>query len=348
LAQALFLARAKKRRSRQSESEDAQVAIEFRLADGTEYVDAASQLLAAAWRPPALHYSPEYLSWQLSFPGPGGPPPAAAAFEGSRMVGFAASIHRRLRQGADLVNALVVTFVAVDPAFRNRGVATGLYDLLLKTIQEWRMPIVTFAIPGSGGERAIQSAYARVGLELTPFGEYPHFACLAAQPGENPEWIAAGAGEVPAALRAAIAACAADPGQPWSDPSDAQIDHYLQDPRGRRLLVRRAPDSIASAAWALPVEFVSPAGVQSALTLESIWIPRTAPASLGGLASAAAALWPAFKPAVVQAPNMFGFDSGALRLAGFRQAGTRLRGYLASAPGERPLGAATGTNLELV
>ena len=105
--------------------------MEYRLVEQAAGLAAdASALLQLAWKPPALHYSPEYLAWQLSFPGPW-PSPAAAAFDGSTLMGFAASTHRRIRAGHRSLDASLVSFVAVHPDHRNQGITGKLYATLL-------------------------------------------------------------------------------------------------------------------------------------------------------------------------------------------------------------------------
>jgi hypothetical protein len=320
------------------------MSIEFRVIEGSHYASQASELLSLAWRPPALHYSPEYVHWLLSFPGPGDAP-AAAAFDGSRFVGFAASVHRRLRHGSRTTNALVVTLVAVHPDARNRGVAGGLYASLLGAIRD--APLFTFALDNSAGERAIRSSYRKAGWELRCFGEYPNSATVLPQTSFDSEWREVSSADAPATLRAAIDACAADPRQLWNHPDDAQLEHYFRDPRGRRLLMRRSEEGSLSAAWALPIEFVSPDGIQSVLTIDSVWMPHRPAGPLRSLVAAIASLWPSMH-GVVNAPNLLSFDPADLRRVGFRQVGSRFRGYSASLPGWEGWEGCEGSNLEII
>src|SRR5690349_12804883 len=75
------------------------MALSFALVDGAGLSAEASRLLEEAWNPPAVHYTPNYLRWQLSFPSASGLP-CAAAFDGSELAGFAGATARRLRHGS--------------------------------------------------------------------------------------------------------------------------------------------------------------------------------------------------------------------------------------------------------
>jgi GNAT superfamily N-acetyltransferase len=322
------------------------VAIEFQLVPGPEFAPQASAILTAAWPAPALHYTPEYLRWQTSFPGPVAAP-AVAAFVDSNPAGFAGSTHRRLRHGPEVIDVLLVSFVAVHPDFRNRGIATGLYRTLLAAIAAARLPVITFAQAGSAGQKAIERAYPEAGFELQSLGSYPGFAC-APRASEETQWIrdesTAALEGSPVAL--AVDACARDRNLLWSAPSDEQWGHYLQDPRPRRLLSLNSSDDEPAAAWMVQTAYTTAQGVSAVAAIDCVWLNRSRPDLLPGLAAAVARISPA--AAVVNAPSLAGFDSKLLRQAGFRQVGPGFHGYCASAPGAAPLPRAAAINCEIV
>jgi GNAT superfamily N-acetyltransferase len=322
------------------------VAIEFQLVPGPPFAPQASAILSAAWPAPALHYTPEYLRWQLSFPGPL-PAPAAAAFVDSIPAGFAASTHRRLRHGRELIDVLVVSFVAVHPDFRNRGLAAGLYRTLLEAIAGMRLPVVTFAQAGSAGQRAIERAYPDAGFHLQSLGSYPAFACVP-RPSLEAEWAPeeSGAPRLGASFEGVVDACAADRSLLWNAPTEAQQRHYRLDPRPRKLLRLDSGEGAPAAAWALQTAYVTPRGVDSVATIDCAWLNRSRPDLLPGLAAAVARIWPA--TAVVNAPSLAGFDPKLLRHAGFRQIGPGFLGYAATPAGAVPLPAALAVNSEIV
>jgi GNAT superfamily N-acetyltransferase len=317
------------------------------MVPGPEFAPQASAILTAAWPAPSLHYTPEYLRWQMSFPGPI-QAPAVAAFVDSTPAGFAASTHRRLRHGTAIIDALLVSFVAVHPEFRNRGIAGGLYRTLLAAIAVTRLPVITFAQAGSAGQKAIERAYTEAGFELRSLGSYPGFACVPRASQETqPEtqWIC---DESTSALDASpvavvVDACATDRNLLWSAPTGAQWRHYLQDPRPRSFL---SINSESAAAWVVQTEYTTPQGVNSVAAIDCVWLNRSRPDLLSGLATAVARISPA--AAVMNAPSLAGFDLKLLRQAGFRQVGPGFHGYCATAPGAAPLPQAAAINCEIV
>jgi GNAT superfamily N-acetyltransferase len=330
--------------------------IEYRPVEGAGFAAEASALLQAAWKPPALNYSTEYLRWLLSFPGPW-PAPAVAAFDGSKPVGFAASTHRRVRLHPASLDVVVVSLVAVHPGWRNQGVAAGLYALLLEAIRAHGVPVITFGQSGSIGQRAIERAYSQAGFELYPFGNYSVYGCLAPPGAPTLGWTPCSPGTEAEALDSALKSCARENSGSsgalvWSDPSDAQVRHYRTDPRERRLLVERDhTGAVTGAAWAVRVEHVGPAGIGAVSSIDCAWIRRDAVASLPGLAAATARLWPetgAAHSQTVTAPSLLGFDPQAMRRLGIRQIATGFEGYAACPNLPNPFSGAAGTNLEVV
>lgn len=322
------------------------MAIEFQLVLGPQFAPQASAILAAAWAPPALDYTPAYLHWQLSFPGPCAAP-AAAAFVDSNPAGFAGSTHRRLRRGSEIVDVLLVSFVAVHPDFRNRGIAAGLYRTLLAAIAATQLPVITFAQAGSPGQKAIERAYPQAGFELRSLGSYPGFAC-APRPSHETSWIRQESTpelDWPS-IAAAVDTCAADRALLWSAPTDAQWRHYRQDPRPRSLLFLNSNDGERAAAWMVQTSYVTTQGVESVAAIDCAWLNRGRPDLLPGLATAVALNSPAAN--VVNAPSLAGFDPKLLRQAGFRQVAPGFHGYCATAPGAAPLPPAQAVSGEIV
>src|SRR5438874_10592321 len=82
------------------------------LVTSADFVQEASKVLAEAWPPTTLVYSPEYLAWQFSFPG-AGRLPGVAAFDGTIPVGFAGVTCRRMSHRGETADVAVVSFVAV-------------------------------------------------------------------------------------------------------------------------------------------------------------------------------------------------------------------------------------------
>ncbi len=325
--------------------------MEYRPVDGAAFAFEASELLQGAWRPPALSYSPEYLQWQLSFPGPF-PAPAIAAFDGSTPVGFAASVHRRVRYGAAAFDAVIVSFVGVHSDVRNRGIAAGLYQHLLAAIREREIPAITYGQAGSAGQRAIERAYPIAGLLLHSLGSFPVYGFAVRRETDVGAWASAAAGDEPRVLCSLIDGGIAGDDRICSDPSAAQMEHYLHDPRGRKLLVERNSDAVVTgAAWAVQVEHRGVNGNHSVITIDCAWLARERTHALPGLAAAAVHLWQepgAKEPVIVQASSLGGFDPQAARQFGFRQIATPFQGYVAVTGAQHPFCEARGSNLEVV
>jgi GNAT superfamily N-acetyltransferase len=323
--------------------------MEYRLVDGAGFASPASEILQRAWQPPALLYSVEYLQWQLSFPGPF-PAPAVAAFDGSTPVGFAASAHRRVRCGAAAIDAVIVSFVGVHPDFRNRGIAAGLYANLLAAIAEHAIPVLTYAQTDSAGARAIERAYPRAGFSLHPLGAFPVYGFLVRPEADAQAWAPAAASEAEAVLRSQVDNLAAE-ARILGDPSALQLQHYLNDPRGRRLLLQRNGNGDATgAAWAVRAEHTGANGNHSVVTIDCAWLSTERVDALPGLAAAAARLWPgpgSHQPIIVQASSLGGFDPQAARRVGFRQIAAPFQGYAAITSAPHPFLEASGSNLEI-
>jgi len=320
--------------------------ITYRAVPAADFADTASHILTAAWPPPAIHYSPAYLRWQLSFPAPW-PLPAVAAFDGTEAVGFAAATCRRVRCGDLIWHAPVVSFVAVHPGWQNRGIATGLYQNLLPLIEE--VPLLTFAVPSSAGERALTRAYASAGFLLSPFGSYPSHTYLARE-------VASGGWAVEptstfALLGEILSSCASDTSLLWHYPDEAELLHYRKDPRPRQLLLLHSPEATtpAGAAWVVQAEIRNRNGdIQRLATIDYLFLPRTQAAGLPALFYAAASITGASaQPPMVSAPNLAGFSPEALRAAGIRKTGAGFQGYLCGCHAD-VVARASGTTIEIV
>ncbi len=309
------------------------------VVDAAAFAPQAAQILNDAWPAPALHYTPEYVRWQLTFPG--NPAPVAlAAYDDSEAIGFIASTPRRMRLGPTAQEVAVVSFVAVLADRQRRGIAAALYARLLSQLQT-SGPLLTFAVPDSSGERALLRAYSHGGYTVSQLGSYPTFSYLDRSTGNDlPQQRAS---SQYSELNPVIQACARDGSILWSDPSAEQFAHYLADPRSRRLLVVcRASET--GAAWALQMAVRTARSVQTVTALETLYVPGGDGGSLPQLLHSAAGLYNARQPArLVNVPNAFGLDA---RRFGLRQTGVGFRAYLCTLRAH-PFQTAAGTNLEI-
>jgi hypothetical protein len=249
----------------------------------------------------------------------------------------------------------VVSFVAVRPAWRGRGIAAGLYRRLLGFIKEIGVPVITFAIAGSAGEVILLRAYAEAGFRVRSLGAYLKYAGLArkeAAPGtEEPEAETEKTGTPLAqgawteALQDVVAVCAADTGILWSDPAPGQIRHYQQDPRPRILLT--SPDN-SGAAWCVRLDIHTSAGPGAVTSIDAVWVPRTGDVTALQTFLSKATLWQPHSPAVISLPSLYGFEAGDLRRIGIRQTGAPFHGYYCESGAASLPDTFHGTSLEIV
>jgi hypothetical protein len=325
------------------------MAISIKLVPAGSFAAEASSILSEAWPPPSIRYSREYLEWQLTFPSIHENLPAAAAFDGSTPIGFAAVTARRLRLGSRQFESGVVSFVAVRPMWRAQGIAGDIYKTLLQAIRERDMVVMTFAVADSGGERALLRAYKDAGFQTQTLGVFANYAYMVRPRKAESEWTAE-ISEDDSQLEDVLNTCGTEPDVVWSNPGSAQIAHYRKDPRGRKLAIARRGSEIGGAAWITRSELQTAAGTETLTLLDSVWLPPAGVAALPVLfeCAAASSLHAPMAPAVIGAPNLAQFSPEDLRKVGIRQTGARFHGYLCSPSNADDLKDAKGTNIEIV
>ena len=236
-----------------------------------EGAEAASAILRAAWRPPCLHYTSSYLHWQFGFPGPPKAEIAIASIDGAP-VGCIGVTPRRFLRDKPVVG-YVLSFVAVDPTARGRGIAAAMYRALLEKISS-TYPIVAFAEPNSQGERLLIGEFDRAQYRHRSFGP-----CRAA-------------GYIPNAIHSNIASsCIATPtsdydefsaalaaadknGTIWNAPTAEQWRHYKTDPRRRFMIViRNGSNVLSGCAMVVFAEVLTLQGIQHVPMLENVCVP---------------------------------------------------------------------------
>lgn len=298
--------------------------------DAVSGAQQASALLSAAWPVPALDYSPHYIAWQFGFPSSENPPLAVAALEGGAWIGFLGSTPRRICLQDCIADVSLVSFAAVHPDSRGRGVAAALYQELLGRLASRGAAVITFAQRATAGVRVIERAYPAAGYRLQAIGDYCVYGCI---PRVAPtDWTMSQKHDIefPPLGKAAPWAC--------SLPDQAQLLHYARDPRPRRWICVERQGQRA-AAWAVETSYRGPAGLSHVQTLESVWCAAENASALPALAFHAGG-------GMVMAPNVL-FWKPWLAKTGFRQTATVFQGYWAVPPG-MDWGPVEGTNLEVV
>lgn len=275
--------------------------------------DSAARILRSAWSPPSLHYSSEYLKWQFTFPGDV-PPKVALAFAENDAVGCIGVTPRRFLLAGTSITAYVLSFVAVEPAARGRGVAADLYSTLLETIPR-HTPVIAFAEPEGIGEALLLRCFSLASFQHTQLRSCRAAGCLP-RAGARPSPVSAT--ESIAYLEySSIYGGVTDISTLWNAPSTAQWEHYLADPRGRSaMVIRDAGDKLIGTAMAVGAQIVSAGGVQRVPMLESVCL--AAPSADALRAAFAGAQKEGTLDAVVVASNLSHMDEHLPRSAGAR------------------------------
>lgn len=309
--------------------------------DARAVVAEAGRLLRAVWAPPTLVYSDSFLAWQFGFPGNIPPLAGAAHAEDGTLVGFAAVTPRRMRLGEWAGTVAALSYVAVAPEHRGRGVAAAVYSVLLDAIAATGAPVLTFGEPGTGGERALLSAYRTAGYRAHRMGACPAFAGLVVREVSEPA-------ATPVSMLAPIASRAIGaPDILWAEPDAAELEHYLRDPRPRRTLSVGETDATA---LGVAAEMLTARGTETSVLLEQVRCTEDAGSDLRALTVQAASLGTTER-VVVSIPNLAGIDPAAARAAGLRRMATRFNAYWCTRPGVHMMHDAelpSGTNSEII
>ncbi|WP_437776772.1 GNAT family N-acetyltransferase [Sorangium sp. So ce1097] len=312
--------------------------------DPVAAAEEASLVLREAWPPPALHYTADYLRWQLGFPGPA--PRAVLARDGGEPAGFIGVAPRRFRFRGVASDGYVLSFVSVRPRFRGQGLARRLYAELLGGLRASGLPIAVFVeAQSAAARRVLLAAVDEVGFQRKALAACRNHGFIPRASAEPPRAVAAPA-TVEDAL-AAIAACG-DERVLWSAPDAAQLEHSLRDPRPRRLLrVEEAGRAVGAAAVFLS-EIATAQGVDRVATVDALYLPEPTAARVAAVLRAASEAFSgqATLP-VVSAPNLAIVPADQLRPAGARPTAATFDAYIVHPEGG-PWMDAEVTNLEVV
>jgi GNAT superfamily N-acetyltransferase len=320
--------------------------IRIEIVDPRDHLRAASEVLCESWRPTCIAYTESYLRWHFTFPGRR-PALAVMAFEDNTPVAVAAVVPRRLRVADDRFEAYALSFVAVRPAWRGRGISASLYEVLLAEVTRLGASVVTFAINGSAGEHVLKRAYRAAGFhlhQLAPCRGYGYLAPHVASGPGGGQPTREDADVVDAT--AVVEQCAGD-GILWNDPDGDQLRHYGADNERRAVLVARSADGRpVGVALATRMHLVTAQGTETVTSLESVFMPKPTSETLAALLHAAANRW-CDGSRLVTLPNVSWIDGDLTARAPARRMVGHFDCYLAVRdrhPGLR----ARCTNLEVV
>lgn len=290
--------------------------------DGVGFATEASMVLREGWaNQSVIDYTPEYIAWQLSFPGPL-LPVAYAAFDGREPIGFAAATGRQFRMGPDVTYGYCVSFWCMRPGKGTAATPIVLLSRLARHIRQFDAPAIAFGVHEGVGEKVFPEIYKHAGFHEVALGWLPGFTYFAKSAPPS-DWIVNKA-ESTAMLLDLVPQCATtNPQVLYICPDAEELRHYLLDPRPRQLLAATDTKTGArAAAWLIRMDMRNADRVSSAPTLESVFLDRSRSDALPALLWAAAHLDASIAASsVVNAPSLGGFDADALRRVGIRKTG---------------------------
>ena len=314
---------------------------------GPDTVIAASRVLRESFPLPCPDYSPEYLRWQLSFPGRNSSI-AVAAFDGQEMVGFAAATPRPIRFQQVASECFIVSFVAVRPHWRGQGVAADLYSELLAVVRQTTAPILTFASPNSPGQRSLHRAYEVAQIPIRKLGRYPVFGSPLSLVTRNAStW---GVQESNSAEFIHALETCSENDTISANPNSAVLDHYARDPRPRKLVALTDPGGEpAGAAMIVCSELRTGTGIERVRTIDFLACCNRDIESWKAVIEFARQQWPQnVSNDAVMLTNVRCSDFLTRRNAGVRQVSIGVEGYIGTSNGDSSFVSATGTNLEVI
>jgi hypothetical protein len=315
------------------------------IVDPLAFAKTASGILQASWKVPCLHYSADYLSWQFSFPGQL-PNRAAIASIDDRAVGCVAVTSRRFAVGGAPFSAYVLSFVAVDPVARGRGLAAQMYSKLLDIIKT-ETPVMAFAEPGSIGEQLLLDAFAKASFQHRPLDACRGMGYVPRQQSQSTNGSALAAIAQNYQEFTTVLGRVGDQSTLWNQPTAEQWEHYRTDPRSRvMMLLRDRQHHPVGTAMAVAVEVLSPQGLQRVPMLENVVLPNGPAEAL--VAAFHLAAQHCQVSSMVIAPNLSCLDSGLLRDARARAIGSTFNAHLFARRWDALLASAIRTSIEVI
>jgi GNAT superfamily N-acetyltransferase len=283
------------------------------IVDPVAFAGIASGILQAAWKPPCLHYSVDYLAWQFSFPSHL-PRVGVIAYLDDRAVGCIAVTARHFASAAETFSAYVLSFAAVAPSAGRRGLASAMYAALLEALP-LDTPIVVFAEPASIGERVMLKSLERASFRHRPLAPCRAIGFLTRA--NAPARSSMVAETVSYTTFASAARTSGQHGTLWTDITPDHFDHYRHDPRPRAMVtVHDDAGNPLGTAMFVDTEILSAQGVQRVPMLDSLSLAEPSPDALAAVFESAATR--AVPGGTVIASNLSCVDGDVVRAAGAR------------------------------
>lgn len=321
--------------------------VQIECVDPRAYVGPVSQLLREVRESPCVHYTPEYLRWQFTFPG-SVPPLGIAAFDGDEMIGFLGATPRRLRFQNLRSEAYLISSPAVREAWRPTLIPGQIYAKMLEVLKEFDLPVLGFAVPGQAGEPLAARAYPAAGFGIQTLGPFSSYGYVPKAGVRLPPVYVAETGDL-SLLQAASDACK-EVQTIWNSPDLPRLQHYLNDPHPRKAVALHTEEgSLIGAALIARTTYVTTKRRRAVTTIDTLFLPRPDAEALRALCHFAGQCWCDEKgPTKVVLSNVWGLTPKVLQAAGLRPDGGQFMGYVCAADPYHLFLNALGTNLERV
>jgi hypothetical protein len=313
------------------------------IVDPVQFAGIASEILQAAWKPPCLNYSLDYLSWQFAFPrtlsriG-------VIAYLDDRPAGCIAVTPRLFVNAGQTFAAYVLSFLAVHPSAGRRGIASGMYTAILEAIPR-DTPTVVFFEPGSTAEGLLLQILKRASFRLHTLLPCRAIGFMPRAGTPAPSTSADETTDYEAFLGRAQMSTG---GQTiYTHINREYWDHYRNDPRGRTMVVLHDErGNQLGTAMLVNAEVLSVHGVQRVPMLESVALPTPTPAPLSALFQFAASR--AQPGSTVIASNLSHIDTALIRAAGARALPSSFNAHAFVKGEKHVIETADAVNLEVI
>jgi hypothetical protein len=281
-----------------------------------EFRPTASEILRAAWKPPCLDYSQEYLAWQFGFP-TDLEPIALAVYHDGEPVAFVAATGRLTNLGPVYMSS----FMSILPGTPSSA-AIGIIRQESRILKNSGLPTIVFTQKGSVGEQLL-AVGETVGVKHHPLGEYRVYAAAPHLQPSSVEVVAVSSSEW---LEAANCLRSNDLLSLSFDP--ATLRHLEADPFGREFLIARKNGTPHTVAMLSETRSITSTGKQSTPTLHYVRVRDDDPDPLSALLYYARA-----RGAVVNVPNVTRISPNLRKAVGLRATPSVFTGHVVTNAG---------------
>jgi hypothetical protein len=308
-----------------------EVGPQIRRVNPVAFATEASTILKAAWQPPSLDYTPEYVQFQCSFPSVLDPV-GVAIFEEQNPLGFIAATGRNSNAGELYLSSFLAVLPGSHPAS-----AIMLIRHETQIIQETGRPVFMFVQAGSVGEKLLKCRDS-LGMRRVSLGEYRVHAAV-----PKPSMSKARVRRVPPDEWSVEANRFRDDSLLGPAFTPADMQHFCKDPQGRQFLM--AVDEHGQVIATAMRAFTSSVTVTGVMQIPSLHYVRLADQRPDGLAALLAFAEHPASP-VVTVPNMAGITSTVAKAVHLRATPSVFVAYLSYSTADAP--PFRGTDFEIV